>query len=163
MGLYSIPHNFFKIHVFRLLTFGGKPEMLQRGSPVAGIPCRVAAELCSRGRTGEGEGGRERERSTWFDWFFSQKFQLKLKISEYESCSKLQTLHFSFQAQVRLKPSLEIKFKCLWIWNLALFNSWFKFFFHFCVATLKTLNMKVVQHLKPYNFYFRQKFIRPMI
>jgi len=79
-----------------------------------------------------------------------------LKIFEYGSCRKFKILQLSFQAQTHLKPSLGVKFKCLMI---ALFKFKFKFCFNFCVAAWNSLNMKVVQHSKPYNFSFRQKFI----
>ena len=62
---------------------------------------------------------------------------LKLKTLEYQTCSKFRDLQLSFQAKVHLSN-----------------GSKFNFFSHFCVATRKTLNTKVVRHLKTYKIGF---------
>ena len=42
-------------------------------------------------------------------------------------------------------------------------DSKFEFFSKLSVEIWKTLNIKVVENLKAYNFYFRKKFIRAMV
>ena len=49
-----------------------------------------------------------------------------------------------------------MKLECIWKYPIRFGNQLFS---HFFVATRKTLNTKVVRHLKLYNFGFRQKLI----
>ena len=115
----------------------------------------------SKGRE-KRERKREGKRSVWtviLTTIFLPNFHSNLKKFQYESCSKFQILQLSFQAHFHLKLLLKVK-----IWNLkvtknSLHSLYFKIFSKFCMATWKTLNMKVVCHIKLYNFGFRQKFI----
>ena len=74
-------------------------------------------------RHGEKQRGREGERGTWGSFINKLKFKIKFinsvflllfgfkrKTFKYESCSKLQILQLSFQAQIHLKLNLKDKF-----------------------------------------------------
>jgi hypothetical protein len=86
-------------------------------------------------------------------------FKLNSKNFEYQSCSTNQDLQLSLQALFHLRLRLKVRNSNLNSNKNTLYTLFFEFFSKFPVATGKTLNTKVVGHVKLYNFCFGQKCI----